>query len=129
MTTIPQATVPARLDKSGTRILCGAANGRCSGHIADVFGKFRFVHFVPGWRRAPDGVWQLTNHARRRYQRGLPLKNRRPYRKPLRPEPSRAPHDQAGGGAPALPAVAVCPRCGRRNYLDPERLGLFPNSP
>ena len=90
-----KTTIAARLNKIGTKLLCG----RCGGTLADVVCETgggihearangrparRFDHmapfggnhvhsgcnivFGPGWREDPEiKVWKLTNHAQRRY--------------------------------------------------------------
>jgi hypothetical protein len=68
----------ARLDKYGETILCGRRDCGCRlAHLAaDEDGPY--LYFDPGWWPDESGIWRLTRHARRRWQRGLPPRFRRP---------------------------------------------------
>jgi len=70
-------TIVARVDTTGTRVLCGRPG--CGFDLARIgwFGKYAMaddgttivkhciVYFSAGWRQDGHGVWTLTNHARR----------------------------------------------------------------
>ncbi len=102
----------ARLDKTGTRVLCGA--GSCGGQEALVIQlrdlerrSHRYVWFGPGWQRRPDGVWERTRD-RHRGPPGYRSLDTGPWPTGLLP--------------PSVPVVAVCPRCGFVQTLSAERL-------
>ena len=76
-------TLPARLSrKDDLRILCGA----CKKTVAYVRelpdergGWSRHVLLPEGWAQRPDGVWELSGHARRQLKLGHhPTNARRP---------------------------------------------------
>ena len=137
-------TVFARLDRSGSRVLCGRpANGQltCRG----TFGSVNGHHFTfdPGWVGAddwadwagdtPDRPWRLTHRAVQRRAAG---------RSPLLRRGERLPGGRAVIGHTALlhvrdengdefpPVTAVCPVCNTVEVFDEGRLlRLIPDRP
>jgi hypothetical protein len=124
--------------KNDTRVICGMLG--CGADIATVTErvstleetvvveqgrsvtrlkvgeKIRLLFFPPGWaRRDQDGVWRLTNHARRQIELG--------YRPKLRRGNLRAAGKtrQVPMGPP-LPVRVECSTCGSFQTLDAARL-------
>lgn len=146
-------TLLARLDKSGTRVLCGVV-GACRGELARVENvprgttcdakpvgvdfsappsrtpHVRAVWFGPGWDMRADGTWALTERAKRELRR-LQTQGAGATGRLLgvRKVPDER-HDTGGvhGWLPwDLPADAVCPLCASRQTLDPAALRVTAN--
>ncbi len=113
----------ARLDKTGTKVLCARpARGMAIAAVAERH-LGRFVEFPMGWAFDARGVWCLTRHARRGVERGRPPTFRRPPRGVLRRQGERGAGMVPNFPTPgAYPACAQCPRCDLIQTLDAQRL-------
>ena len=130
-------TYIARLDKTGLKVLCAHPN---CGQIASVhelrhrdgLWVTRELIMPAYMTKQADGAWAPIAHARRQIALGLPPNTRRGYVNSADVRGHRAlglPVDERPHRRLAvvhdLPAVAVCPRCGHRNTLDPTVLRVM----
>jgi len=129
------STVEARLSKRyRRRIVCGAVE--CGTELAqvDLLGGYNlidrlgarptmahpddrsagYVSFSPGWVQDDNDRWVLTRRAMDRLLHQRPPK----YRKSI-PRTGRQVRRTT-----TLPAVVVCPACGRANSVTDEGLGI-----
>lgn len=147
-------TLVARLAKDGRRVLCGRPN--CGAQLAeielitmgrDLSPSGEWIHFPidepstslffsPGWKEE-NGIWILTQYARKRLQDDLSLAAGNPYTNPRQTQAARErltsgrsvkhrrSHAELGmmhQGPGKLPAYAHCPRCRGVNRLDSSLL-------
>src|SRR3712207_5678260 len=138
-------TLRARLGtKDSTQVHCGAC-GKAFAYIWSPIGidppGTRMVALPEGWWRYDDGVWALSETARRKLRRGFPMSSSarppcdvglietlykqvrvtQPYERRLGPR-------RYGFALTELPVDARCsyPGCGMRQTLDPSNLNAVP---
>jgi hypothetical protein len=148
MAQLNDITTLARLDKTGTKVLCGYRlyNGKfCAGPIGTLKHAERLIDggfwareqhlcFEPGFGLDADGVWRETTYAYRGRQRGYPPKFRTsPLRALARKRGAHGyadmpglPHDGRGERRITLErtADAECPFCHRVQKIDFDALGV-----
>jgi hypothetical protein len=125
---VNSVTVYARLDRRGTRVLCGtrAPDGRqiCRGEFGDISvrSEGRVLHLPLGFVSELADTemghfgrhWHRTAHARDAERHGRRPSLRRSL--PDEPEPLEALDDQG--------VNVTCPICSAEQVLDPERLRI-----
>jgi hypothetical protein len=122
----------ARLSRDRERVLCAVLD--CGGHIGEVTlaadwtdaALIRVLRLPPGWAKGSDGMYRLTNYAKRQMKHGrAPKLRRRPKWAEQRPHAKEyLGHDLGLDLMPPLPAVAACPDCQRPQILDPFHLDV-----
>lgn len=121
-----------RARRKDDRILCGGADRTCRGVLISTIVA-GFILLDPlGWHRQErdsDGlpVYALSGHAQKRVRRGLSPKDRR--LDPRNHPGLGRPYPTSTTDTPHVPCYIVCPRCGKPNLIDPDDLGIKPNSP
>ncbi|MBI4491931.1 MAG: hypothetical protein HY690_03965 [Chloroflexi bacterium] len=128
----------ARLNKAGTRVLCGARD--CGAELAQVRemgDRTRLLVFGPGWAvRGENGVWALSRHARRRMEQAQRARSPGPLA--ARYAPSGQPRLRRPVGSTVedwgrmtgwyvadLPVQAACPTCGSLQWLEAATLRVY----
>lgn len=126
MSSVPRTDLKARLDRSGSRVMCGVVD--CGQQLGKVIERFpwrdnpyspRGLCLGPGYREDEHGIWSLSSRANKRFRQGkLPRESRNPL------AGSHHEHDaRLFGRRPfCLPADIRCPKCGFVQSLDPDAL-------
>jgi hypothetical protein len=128
MSTAVLVPATARLDKTGSRVLCGRLiNGqkRCNGQLAEVvesnsqggLSPLRTLEFDAG-RNELDGVWTLSHYARKRLAAGGLSASRRDYG--ARREGVRDGSHLQPRSPESWPTRARCPECNLVNLITRE---------
>ena len=125
--------INARLNSARTHAVCGVTD--CGAQIAyvgqpttDDIAEFKrrgetplsCLQFLPGWAPGKDGVWSLSNYARRRLTTGRSAKLRRYPQN----DGTGALNSVLNSSYEMLPIEAKCARCGFKNVLREDKLGV-----
>lgn len=130
---VEQGLINARLNSAGTHAVCGVID--CGTQIAYVshptandIAEFKergetplsCLQFLPGWAPRKDGVWSLSNYARRR----LITRRSAKVRRYPQNDGTGALRSVMNSSYEMLPIEAKCAKCGFRNVLREDQLGI-----